>query len=154
GRVMRAWALAALAAAVGGSKMGPAIAETPAGGAKTEINAPGKGAADRGSKQPARITVNVAALTAQLRSGDPAVIQEARVEAGAAGRGAAPLTRPVEELLAKGTTTEIDGLALTTLARIGGPSSAEVIVPYARHRSPELRKKALLALIKTGSPST
>src|SRR5262249_33053923 len=72
----------------------------------------------------------------------------------AAGKGAAPLARPIEELLGRGTSPEVGGLALTTLAKIGGPANADAILPYARHRSPEMRKKALKALVKTGAGST
>jgi hypothetical protein len=150
----RTWSHAALGIALAVSWSTWAIAEAPAPAAKPDTSKPAAKAGDRGAKAPARISVNVPALTTKLKSGDPATIQEALEEAGAAGKGAAPLSKPVEELLARGNTPEIDGLALTTLARIGGPPSAEVIVPYARHRSPELRKKALLALIKTGSTST
>jgi len=109
--------------------------------------------ADRGSRPP-KITVNVPALTAKLKSDDLAVVQEALEEAGTAGKAAAPLAHTIEELLGHGTSAEVDALAITTLGRVGGPANAEAILPYARHRSPELRKKALVALVRTNGAPT
>src|SRR5215471_1081301 len=134
------WAWVAMGLAVGAAWLAPAQA------------AGGKPVAARTAK--AKVTVNVPALTAKLKSSDADTQTEALQEAGAAGKGAAPLARPIEELLARGTSSEVGGLALTTLAKIGGAASADAIVPYARHRDPELRKKALMAMVKTGSGST
>jgi hypothetical protein len=132
------WAWGVLSVALGVTSVGLVQAKPPG---------------DPGSK-PAKITVNVPALTAKLKSADLAVVQEGLEEANTAGKAASPLARPIEDLLARGTTPDLDALALTTLARVGGPANADAILPYARHRSPELRKKALLALVKTGGPAT
>jgi HEAT repeat protein len=149
------WAWGTLSMVIGLTALGPArAAEESATEPKTaapKAEKPGK--APVGGK-PQRVTVNVSALSAKLKSSDPAALQEALEEAGSAGKGAAPLARPIEELLARGVTPEIDALALTTLGRVGAANSSDAILPYARHRSPEIRKKALLALVKTGGNAT
>ncbi|HEY3593433.1 MAG TPA: HEAT repeat domain-containing protein [Polyangiaceae bacterium] len=104
--------------------------------------------------KPQRVTVNVPALTAKLKSSDLAAVQEALDEASSAGKGAGPLAKPIEDVLARGTTAEIDEAALGALGRVGGPANSEAILPFARHRSPEMRKKALLALVKTNGAPT
>jgi len=150
------WAWAALSLALGVTWLASAWAagENPPGPATPDAAKAGKISKPWPSRASRSTPVNVPALAAKLKSDDPAVVQQALEEAKAAGKGAAPLTRAIEELLLRGTSPEIDALALSTLGQVGGPASADVILPYARHRSPELRKKALLALVKIGSGAT
>jgi HEAT repeat protein len=109
---------------------------------------PPKGA--RNKKATPAVTVDVAALTEKLKSNDPADVQAALGTAKAAGKGARPLAPAIEELLRRGTQAEVAELALAALGEVGTESSAPAILPYARHRNPEIRKKALAALSRTG----
>jgi HEAT repeat protein len=107
-------------------------------------------AAPRNKKGAPPVTVDVPVLTEKLKSSDPAEIQAALAQAKAAGKGARPLAPAIEELLRRGAQAEVAGLALQALGEVGTEASAPAMVPYARHRNPDLRKKALAALARTG----
>src|SRR4051794_32618982 len=94
--------------------------------------------------------VNVPALTARLKSTDPAELQSALGEAAAAGRGAAPLAPVIEDLLNHGASAALDTVLLQTLGSLGVEKSSVAIRPYARHRNVDLRRAAIKALLKTG----
>jgi HEAT repeat protein len=104
----------------------------------------------RAKKGAPAVTVNVAALTEKLKSADPVEVEAALSEAKAAGKGAGPLAPFIEDVLRRGAPGELAALALDALGAIGSETSAPAIAPYARHRSPETRKKALAALSRTG----
>jgi HEAT repeat protein len=110
-----------------------------------------KAAGGRSTKKP-QVTVDVAALTAKLKSSDPTVVEAALIEAKAAGQAALPVAPAVEDLLRRGTQAQLVELALQALAEVGREASSSAIVPYARHRNPETRKQALRALSRTGGP--
>jgi hypothetical protein len=106
-------------------------------------------AAKRGTKGGTPVVVN-AAIAEKLKSGDPAEVGAALDEARAAGKSARSLVPSIEELLRRGAQNDIVGRALLTLGEIGTENSAPAISPYARHRNPDLRKRALAALSRTG----
>ena len=76
----------------------------------------------------------VAALDTITKSGDPA---------------GAPL---VEALLGRGADVAVLSRAIETLGILGQPSSGAALAPYAQHRTPELRRAALRALVASKSP--
>ncbi len=76
----------------------------------------------------------LAALETITRSGDPA--------------GAAL----VEALLGRGADVTVLSRAIEALGILAQPSSGAALAPYAQHRTPELRRAALRALIATKSP--
>jgi HEAT repeat protein len=92
----------------------------------------------------------VAALTEKLKSGEPVDVQAALTEVKAAGKSAAALAPLIEELLRRGAPGDLTALALDALGAIGTETSTPALVPYARHRNPETRKKAIGALSRTG----
>jgi hypothetical protein len=71
-------------------------------------------------------------------------------EVKAAGKGAAPVAPVIEELLRRGAPGEQTGLALDAIGAIGSETSTVAIAPYGHHRNPDVRKKALAALSRTG----
>jgi HEAT repeat protein len=127
-----------IALALFGILPSPALAQAP------------KAPAARGKKGAPAVTVNVAALTEKLKSGVPVEVQAALTEAKAAGKAAAALAPPIEELLRRGASADLTALALDALGAVGNETSTPAIVPYARHRNPETRKKAIGALSRMG----
>jgi HEAT repeat protein len=99
---------------------------------------------------PAKSKLDLPALQRALESGDEAqtvaaleTIADSRDPAGAA---------LVEALLARGASVKVLSRAIETLGVMALPSSGAALVPYTRHRTPELRRAALRALIATRSP--
>ena len=76
----------------------------------------------------------LAALDTIMKSGDPA---------------GATL---IELLLQRGASVTVLSRAIETLGIMAQPSSGAALAPYANHRTPELRRAALRALIATKSP--
>ncbi len=76
----------------------------------------------------------LAAIETIAKSGDPA---------------GAPL---VEALLARGADVTALSRAIEALGILAQPSSGAALAPYAQHRTPELRRAAVRALIATKSP--
>jgi hypothetical protein len=107
---------------------------------------PGKPAA----AAPATSKLDLPALQKALESGDEAKTVEALETIAKSGDAAgAPL---VEGLLMRGASVTVLSRAIETLGILGQPSSGGALAPYARHRTPELRRAALRALIATKSP--
>ena len=104
----------------------------------------------RSKKGTPAVTVNVAALTEKLKSGEPVDVRAGLAEAKAAGKGAAPVAPTIEELLRRGAPGDLAGLAIDALGAIGSETSTPALAPYGRHRTPDTRKKALAALSRTG----
>jgi hypothetical protein len=89
-------------------------------------------------------------LQKALESGDSAQMVGALEIIGKSGDPAgAPL---VEALLGRGADARVLGRAIETLGVLGRPSSGAALAPYAQHRTPELRRAALRALVATKSP--
>jgi len=105
-------------------------AEKAAPAAKPKLDLPGLQKSLESGDEPATL----AALDAIAKSGEPA---------------AAPL---VEQLLARGASVTVLSRAIETLGILAQPSSGAALAPYAQHRTPELRRAALRALIATKSP--
>jgi HEAT repeat protein len=94
--------------------------------------------------------LDLPALQKSLESGDEAKELEAlEIIASSGDPSGAPL---VEAVLTRGTSATALARAIDTLGVLAQPSSGAALAPYAQHRSPELRRAALRALIATKSP--
>ncbi|HYJ10039.1 MAG TPA: HEAT repeat domain-containing protein, partial [Polyangiaceae bacterium] len=104
---------------------------------------PGKSA----PKTPPKSKLDLQGLQKALESGDEARTIEALETIQKSGDAAgAPL---VEALLLRGASAAVLGRAIETLGILAQPSSGQYLAPYAQHRTPELRRAALRALIAT-----
>lgn len=125
--------------------------------AQAEQNGPPPAAAKpRGGKKPgrpARVKIDVAGLTAKLKSDNAADVKAALAEIREAGKNAAVIAPEVEALLRAGAGVDQMQATLETLGSIGAESSSAAIRPYARHRKQELRLAATRALSRTGGPN-
>ncbi len=120
----------------------PVLAAPPKAAAK-----PAKGAAAAASKP----KLDVPVVQKQLESGDEAqalAALETIQKSGDEPVGASL----VEVLLSRGASVVVLGRAIETLGILAQPSSGAALAPYAQHRTPELRRAALRALIATKSP--
>lgn len=98
----------------------------------------------------AKSKLDLPGLQQALESGDEARAVAALETIASSGDAAgAPL---VEQLLTRGASVTVLSRAIETLGILGQPSSGTALAPYARHRTPELRRAALRALIATKSP--
>jgi hypothetical protein len=89
-------------------------------------------------------------LQKALESGDSAqMVGALETIANSGDPAGAPL---VEALLGRGADATVLSRAIETLGVLGQPSSGAALAPYARHRTPELRRAALRALIASKSP--
>ena len=99
---------------------------------------------------PPKSKLDLPGLQKALESGDPAQMVAALETIGNSGDPAgAPL---VEALLGRGADATVLSRAIETLGVLGQPSSGAALAPYAQHRTPELRRAALRALIASKSP--
>jgi HEAT repeats len=98
----------------------------------------------------AKVKIDVAGLTAKLKSADSAQVQAALDEIRDIGQGAAVLAPQVESLLRAGAGAELTEALLETLGALRSESSSAVIRPYTRHRTKEIRVAAIKALTRTG----
>jgi HEAT repeat protein len=124
-----------------GALAGPAAAAPPKAAAK-----PPKAAA-----APSKPKLDVPAVQKQLESGDEAqalAALETIQKSGSEPVGASL----VEVLLSRGASVTVLSRAIETLGILAQPSSGTALAPYAQHRTPELRRAALRALIATKSP--
>jgi HEAT repeat protein len=98
----------------------------------------------------AKSKLDLPSLQKALESGDEARAQSAldTIATSADPAGAAP----VEALLARGASASLLARAIETLGILAQPTSGAALAPYAQHRTPELRRAALRALIATQSP--
>lgn len=94
--------------------------------------------------------LDLAALQRALESGDEAKAAEALETIAKSGDPAG--AAPVEQLLGRGASVTLLSRAIETLGILAQPSSGAALAPYAQHRTPELRRAALRALIATKSP--
>jgi HEAT repeat protein len=114
----------------GAAKGSKAVAPAPATAAKSKLDLPG--------------------LQKSLESGSEAQVLGALDTISKSGAPAgAPL---VEALLGRGADVKVLSRAIETLGILAQPSSGAALAPYAQHRTPELRRAALRALIATKSP--
>ncbi len=98
----------------------------------------------------AKSKLDLPSLQKSLESGDEAKALAAldTIASSADGAGA-PL---VEQLLGRGASATVLTRGIETLGILAQPSSGAALAPYAQHRTPELRRAALRALIATKSP--
>jgi HEAT repeat protein len=108
--------------------------------------------AAKAEKAPASVKtkLDLASLQKSLESGDEAkALAALEVIGSSADPAGAPL---VEQLLARGASVAVLARSIETLGVLAQPSSGAALAPYAQHRTPELRRAALRALIATKSP--
>src|SRR5690349_15708294 len=125
----------------------------PTASAQAPKPAPAKPAPAKPAKPaaaPVKSKLDLAGLQKALESGDEAKAIEALETIAKSGDAAgAPL---VEGLLMRGASVAVLSRAIETLGILAQPSSGGALAPYAQHRTPELRRAALRALIATKSP--
>jgi hypothetical protein len=138
-------ALALASAAPAASAQAPKPAPAKPGKAPAAAK-PGKAPAT----PPAKSKLDLPALQKALESGDEAQTLEALDTIAKSGEPAgAPL---VEGLLMRGASATVLSRAIETLGILAQPSSGGALAPYTQHRTPDLRRAALRALIATKSP--
>lgn len=111
----------------------------------------GKPAKAAAAAAPAKPKLDAAAAQKQLESGDEAQTLAALETIQKSGDEPVGATL-VEVLLSRGASVTVLSRALETLGILAQPSSGAALAPYAQHRTPELRRAALRALIATKSP--
>jgi HEAT repeat protein len=126
-----------------------AFAIAPAAGAPKSAPAkPSKPGATAAAAPKSKL--DLPALQKSLESGDQAQVLAALETIAKSGDPTgAPL---VEALLGRGADVTTVSRAIETLGILAQPSSGAALAPYAQHRTPELRRAALRALIATRSP--
>ena len=112
---------------------------------------PGGKPAKAATTAPSKPKLDVPAVQKQLESGDEAQVLTAleTIQRSADEPVGASL---VEVLLSRGASASVLSRAIETLGILAQPSSGAALAPYAQHRTPELRRAALRALIATKSP--
>ncbi len=95
--------------------------------------------------------LDVPALQKALESGDEAQVMGALDTIAKSGGDPVGATL-VEVLLSRGASVAVLSKAIETLGILAQPGSGAALAPYAQHRTPELRRAALRALIATKSP--
>ncbi|HKY37956.1 MAG TPA: hypothetical protein VJN18_18570 [Polyangiaceae bacterium] len=138
-------ALALAAAAPAANAQAPKPAPAKPGKAPAAAK-PGKAPAPA----PAKSKLDLPGLQKALESGDETKTLEALETIAKSGDAAgAPL---VEGLLMRGASVTVLSRAIETLGILAQPSSGGALSPYAQHRTAELRRGALRALIASKSP--
>jgi HEAT repeat protein len=120
-------------------------------GAALLLVAPATLAAPKAEKPAAtKSKLDLPSLQKSLESGDEAqALAALSTIGGSADPAGAPL---VEQLLGRGASVPVLSRAIETLGILAQPSSGAALAPYAQHRTPELRRAALRALIASRSP--
>jgi HEAT repeat protein len=124
-------------------------------GAALLFAAAAEAAPSKGGEKPApaaapKSKLDLPALQKALESGDEAkTIAALETIAKSGDRAGAAL---VEALLSRGADVTVLSRAIEALGILAQPSSGAALAPYAQHRTPELRRAALRALIATKSP--
>ncbi len=122
----------------------PSLAAPPKAGAK-----PVKVAA--AAAAPSKPKLDAAAVQKQLESGDAAQALEALETIQKSGDEPVGASL-VEVLLSRGASVPVLARAIETLGILAQSSSGVALSPYTQHRTPELRRGALRALIAIKSP--
>src|SRR5687768_5730875 len=84
---------------------------------------------------------DLASLRTDLASADAARARAAAVELGRARQ-----VEPLLDALALGLDPEVAAAAIEALAPLSSRAALDVLLGYARHRAPELRARAVVAL--------
>ena len=109
-----------------------------------------KASAAKPEKAPPKPKLDLPAMQKALESGDEATTLAALDTIMKSGDPAGATL--VELLLQRGASVTVLSRAIETLGIMAQPSSGAALAPYAQHRTPELRRAALRALIATKSP--
>ncbi len=83
-------------------------------------------------------------------SADAALQEVAKLDRAVPRPALAP---PIEALLRRGTSLGLAKSAAAALEQLGAPSSSEVLATYIGHRTPDVRRAAVRALIRTKGPA-
>ena len=125
-----------------------------AGFASSAVAAPAKATPPKAAKPapaaPPKLKLDLASMKAALESGDEAKTLAALDTIAKSGDPAGATL--VELLLSRGASVTVLSRAIETLGIMALPGSGAALAPYAQHRTPELRRAALRALIATKSP--
>ena len=108
------------------------------------------------AKKPAKAqasTFDAAGVAAKLTSRDAAEVTAGLKLARLAGKEAAPVAPLIERLLDRGLPTDLAKSAIETAGDVGQPSSSATLAHWAKNRDAELRRVAVLALLKTRGPA-
>jgi HEAT repeat protein len=97
-----------------------------------------------------KLKLDLPSMKAALESGDEAKTLAALDTIAKSGDPAGATL--VELLLSRGASVTVLSRAIETLGIMAQPGSGAALAPYAQHRTPELRRAALRALIATKSP--
>lgn len=92
-------------------------------------------------------------LREALESGEAERVKGALDELASLGPAGRSYAQLVEALLRRGTASGLTLRALDLLAEIGDEGTGAVLLPYTRHRSPEIRRAALRTLGELGGGS-
>jgi HEAT repeat protein len=102
-------------------------------------------------KKSAKSSLEVERLKKAIESGDEASVLSALGElAQAAEADRAAAAELVGLVLARGGSAKVLLQALEVAGKLGQKSSSSALAPYVKHRQPEVRRAAALALIGTG----
>lgn len=105
--------------------------------------------AQRGGKASFSAVPLPKASLAKLRSQDPSEIKAGLDDARLSGKAAAPAAPIIVDLLEKGLPFPLTEAAIDTLSDIESEPSSATLSWYVRHRSVEIRRAAVKALVHT-----
>ena len=94
--------------------------------------------------------LDVAALRKQLAGSEQDVIAALTTIGDSGSKDGVPL---VEEVLARGGNEKIIDEALKAAGKLKAPALSTAVAPYVQHRSPDIRRGAARALVKTKGPA-
>lgn len=135
----------ALLAAFAGNAWG----EEPKGPTKSE-----KGKAKTAAKPKPLSKAETERLTRTLESDRESEVLSALNEISAIGPGAAGVLPALHALFTRGANVPVIVAACDSAAALGSTETSPLLVPYVRHRNPEIRQAALRALVRTrGGPA-
>lgn len=104
-------------------------------------------------KKPGKSALDTERLKKDIDSGEESQVLAALGELAAAAESDRPAAAELSGLvLARGGSTKVLAQALEVTGKLAQKSSSSAVAPYVRHRQPEVRKAAALALIQTGGP--
>jgi HEAT repeat protein len=141
---------ALLLAALPGLAPAAAAADAAKPASKAGAAKPGAAKAEKAAPAAAKTKLDLAAMQKALESGDEATTLAALDTIMKSGDPAGATL--VELLLQRGASVTVLSRAIETLGIMAQPSSGAALAPYVQHRTPELRRAALRALIATKSP--
>ena len=103
---------------------------------------------DKGKVEATRL--DVPALKKQLAGSEQEVVAALGTIGDSGNPEGAPL---VNDVLARGGTQTIVEEALKTAGKLKSPALSTAVAPYVQHRTPEIRRAAARALVKTKGPA-